>query len=98
MFAKIKYSNFIDAVKLQMNVPKNSVVKAVLKDDSGFVCSSFEKNLTRDFQELIWSDLNHLPYGRYTIEVSQGDDELKMNLVKRVWNARNHSARLNYFM
>lgn len=42
------------------------------------------KKILNDKEELTWSGLNDLPYGRYTLELSQGDDEMKMNLVKRV--------------
>jgi hypothetical protein len=34
--------------------------------------------------EVIWRGLNNLPYGVYTLELTQGDDELKMKLVKRI--------------
>jgi len=34
--------------------------------------------------ELIWRGLNNLPYGVYTLELTQGNDEMKMRLVKRV--------------
>ena len=35
-------------------------------------------------QTLTWRGLNDLPYGIYTLELSQGEDELKMRLVKRI--------------
>ena len=72
MFAKIKSSFFIDALRLQINTPKGNFLRGVLKDDTGNVCRTIEK------------DILTLPYGRYTLELSHGDDEMKMNLVKRV--------------
>lgn len=84
MFAKIKSSVFIDAVKLQLTTLKGNSLRAVLKDDKGSICRTIEKNMDTDREELIWSGLNDLPYGRYTLELSQGNDEMKMNLVKRV--------------
>jgi hypothetical protein len=33
---------------------------------------------------LTWKGLNDLPYGVYTLELSQGEDEMKMRLIKRV--------------
>ncbi len=84
MFAKVKSSVFIDALHLQLNAPKGKNLRGVLKDDTGSVCRTLEKNILTDREELTWEGLNDLPYGRYTLELSQGDDEMKMNLVKRV--------------
>jgi hypothetical protein len=84
MFAKIKSSNFIDALRLQLTTPKGSPLHGVLKDDKGSVCSTWEKESSKDQEELTWSGLNDLPYGRYTLELSHGSDEMKVSLVKRV--------------
>ncbi len=84
MFAKVKSSVFIDALQLQLNAPKGKCLRGVLKDDKGSVCRTMEKNILTDREELTWEGLSDLPYGRYTLELSQGDDEMKMNLVKRV--------------
>ncbi len=84
MFAKIKSSVFIDAVKLQLTTLKGNSLRGVLKDDRGSICRTIEKDIDTDREELTWSGLNDLPYGRYTLELSQGNDEMKMNLVKRV--------------
>ena len=84
MFAKVKSSVFIDTLKLQLNAPKGNCLRGVLKDDKGSICRTLEKNILNDKEELTWGGLNDLPYGRYTLELSQGDDEMKMNLVKRV--------------
>lgn len=84
MFAKVKSSNFIDALQLQLTTPKGKCLRGVLKDDSGSICSTIERDIATDKEELTWSGLNDLPYGKYTLELSQGEDEMKMNLVKRV--------------
>jgi len=84
MFAKVKSSVFIDAVQLQLNTPKGNCLRGVLRDDKGSICRTIEKDIDNDRGELTWTGLNDLPYGRYTLELSQGDDEMKMNLVKRV--------------
>ena len=55
-----------------------------MKDDKGSVCRTIEKDIVTEKEELTWEGLNDLPYGRYTLELSQGDDKMKMNLVKRV--------------
>ncbi|HEX7845319.1 MAG TPA: hypothetical protein VF476_05910 [Chitinophagaceae bacterium] len=89
MFAKVKSSVFIDALQFELTAPKGNCVKGVLKDDAGSICSTLEKNMTADGEKFTWSGLNHLPYGRYTLELSHGTEEsdnnrLKMDLVKRV--------------
>lgn len=84
MFAKIKSSIFIDALQLQLTTPAGSCLRGVLKDDTGSVCRTIEKNNLATAEIITWNGLNDLPYGRYTLELSQGDDLVKMNLVKRV--------------
>ncbi len=84
MFAKVKTSVFIDRLQLQLNAPKGNFLRAVLKDDKGSVCRIIERDIVTEKEELTWEGLNDLPYGQYTLELSQGDDEMKMNLVKRV--------------
>lgn len=89
MFAKVKPSIFIDALQLELTALNGNFLKGVLKDDSGSICSVLEKNVSKDKENLTWTGLNDLPYGKYTIELSQGEDEpdtyqVKMNLVKRI--------------
>ncbi|MBN8688765.1 MAG: hypothetical protein J0M10_17235 [Chitinophagales bacterium] len=85
MFAKLKSSMFIDALQLQFTAVKSyHPLRVVLKDDQGCVCRSFERKMSHDKEELNWTGLNDLPYGRYTLELSHGEDEMKMHLVKRV--------------
>jgi hypothetical protein len=84
MFAKVKSSVFIDALQLQLNAPKGNCLRGVLKDDKGSICRTIEKDIATGGEILNWEGLNDLPYGKYTLELSQGDDEMKMNLVKRV--------------
>jgi hypothetical protein len=84
MFVKVKSSNFIDALQLQLSMPKGNWLRGTLKDDKGSVCRTLEKKVIREPEVLTWDGLNDLPYGKYTLELSQGEDEVKMNLVKRV--------------
>lgn len=84
MFAKVKSSVFIDALQLELTAPNGECVRGVLKDDTGTVCRTIEKNIPQDRRELTWNGLNDLPYGQYTLELSQGEDEMKVKLVKRV--------------
>jgi hypothetical protein len=84
MFAKVMPSNFIDALKLQLISHEGSFLRAILKDDKGSVCSVLEKTIAFGEKELTWTGLNDLPYGKYTLELSQDNDEMKLNLVKRI--------------
>ena len=84
MFAKVKSSVFIDRLQLQLNTPKGNCLRGVLKDDTGSICRTLERDIAMEKEELTWEGLSDLPYGRYTLELSHGDDEMKMNLVKRV--------------
>jgi hypothetical protein len=84
MFLKIKSAVFIDRLTFEVDQPQECMLKAVLKDDSGSICSAYEKQVKNGQQVLDWDGLNDLPYGVYTLEVSRGDDEVKMRLVKRV--------------
>lgn len=84
MFAKVKPTVFIDSLKFELTAQDSHSFKAILRDDQGFVCSSLEASMPVRNNEVIWRGLNNLPYGVYTLELSQGSDEMKMRLVKRV--------------
>jgi len=89
MYAKVKSSVFIDALHLELTAPVGQCLRAVLKDDLGVVHSTLEKDMVADHEQFTWSGLNDLPYGKYTLELSQGENEpdsyrVKMQLVKRV--------------
>ncbi|HTQ67013.1 MAG TPA: hypothetical protein VMI12_19610 [Puia sp.] len=82
MFLKLKSAVFID--RLTFEVDQQCMLKAVLKDDRGSICSAMEAEITKGHQVLDWNGLNDLPYGEYTLEVSKGTDEMKLRLVKRI--------------
>lgn len=84
MFAKVKSSVFIDTLQLQLNAPKGNCLRGVLKDDCGIICRTLEREIHTDIEELTWEGLNDLPYGRYTLELSHGKDEISLSLVKRI--------------
>lgn len=84
MFAKVMPSTFIDALKLQLTSTKDEFLRGILKDDQGSICRTLERLMGAGEKEFTWTGLNDLPYGKYTLELSQGEDEMKMNLVKRV--------------
>jgi hypothetical protein len=84
MFAKVKSSMFIDALQLELHAPKGNCLRGILKDDKGSICGTLVRDINAGQEYVTWSGLNDLPYGRYTLELSQGEDEMKMNLVKRI--------------
>ena len=85
MFLKIKSPNFIDRLSLEINQTQKSLLKAVLKDDSGAICSIMQKELDFGQQFLDWEGLERTCLmALYSLEVSQGADEMKMRLVKRI--------------
>lgn len=83
MFAKVKPQVFIDTLTLELSSPERKAIKAVLKDEGGAVCRHLESEAS-SHRSLIWSGLSDLPYGVYTIELKQGENEMKMQIVKRV--------------
>ncbi len=84
MFAKVKPTVFIDSLKFELMAQEETSFKAILRDDHGCVCSTLEAPMPVKDNELVWRGLNNLPYGVYTLELTQGNDEMKMRLVKRI--------------
>jgi hypothetical protein len=88
MFAKVKSSVFIDALHLDLSMPKGNSLRGILRDDKGCICRTLEKKVMREPDALTWDGLNDLPYGKYTLELSHGEageaDPIEVKLVKRV--------------
>lgn len=84
MFAKLKSQVFIDGFRMEVSAPKGNCIRGILRDEKGSVCSTIEKNVETENEEFIWNGLSDLPYGRYSLYLTHGDDEMRVNLVKRV--------------
>jgi hypothetical protein len=84
MFVKVKSSVFIDALHLQLSMPKGNCFRGVLKDERGLICRTIEKKIIREPEQVTWDGLNDLPYGKYTLELSHEEEAMSLNLVKRV--------------
>ena len=84
MFAKIKPSIFIDALQVELSSLRGNLLRGILRDDNGSICSTLEKNIMQENEQFSWTGLNDLPYGKYTVELSQGEDEMTVSLVKRI--------------
>lgn len=84
MIAKIKSATFIDTLRVELNSPPCSPLKAVLRDEKGSVCTELETPQDTGASEITWKGLNDLPYGVYTLELTHGADNVRFRLVKRV--------------
>ena len=84
MIAKLKSSTFIDSLSFELGSCSQNPLKAVLRDEKGSVCSQLETTLPKDQPNVTWKGLNDLPYGVYTLVLSQGEDELTLKTVKRI--------------
>ena len=84
MIAKLRSSTFIDTLQFELAACTQNCLKAVLRDEQGSICSQLETTITQAKPEVTWKGLNDLPYGVYTLELSQGDDELRLKMVKRI--------------
>lgn len=84
MFVKVKSSVFIDALHFQLSMPTGNFLRGVLKDERGLVCRTMEKKVAKEPEALTWDGLNDLPYGKYTLELTHEEEEMKLSLVKRV--------------
>lgn len=84
MFAKIKSSNFIDALQFDLVHHADCSLKGVLKDEKGSICSTMEREIPVTENRVYWRGLEDLPYGKYILELTQGAEKMKVNLVKRI--------------
>jgi hypothetical protein len=83
-FASVKSPIFTDTLYIQFASCLQGMIEAILMDEYGTVCSRLEATLAEDEQEYTWKGLNDLPYGIYTLQLSQGTNEMNMRIIKRV--------------
>jgi hypothetical protein len=84
MIAKVKSATFIDSLQFELVAASQILLKAVLRDEKGSICSQLETTFMQNEPEITWKGLNDLPYGVYTLELSQGEDKVRLRMVKRV--------------
>ncbi|MBA4166191.1 MAG: hypothetical protein H0X41_01355 [Chitinophagaceae bacterium] len=84
MIAKVKSATFIDTLQFELIATSQRLLKAVLRDEKGSVCGQLETTFLQTEPEITWNGLNDLPYGVYTLELSQGEDQVRLRMVKRV--------------
>lgn len=84
MFAKIKSSNFIDALQFELTEHRDCSLKGILKDEKGSICRTLERDVPGNQKQVYWRGLDELPYGKYTLELSSGSEKMRVHLVKRI--------------
>jgi hypothetical protein len=84
MFARPKFPVFIDSVVFEFTQSTTATLHAVLQNEDGSVCSMLDAEIPTGIKSYRWNGLDHLPYGIYTLIFSQGGEEHKMRMVKRV--------------
>jgi len=84
MLPRVKTAVFIDFLNLEVDELSYSSVSAVLKDEDDKVMLNLNLNVPKGEKQIRWNGLNNLPYGIYSLELSNGEEKSKIRLVKRV--------------
>lgn len=85
MLAKPKFPVFINAVVLELDqFERPSSLHAILKDEKGSVMSSLSTTIEEDQTDINWDGLDNLPYGVYSLELTDGERQARIRMVKRV--------------
>ena len=84
MLPRVKTAVFIDFLNLEVDELSCSTVSAVLKDEDDKVMLNLNLNVPKGEKQIRWNGLNNLPYGIYSLELSNGEEKSKIRLVKRV--------------
>lgn len=83
-FASLRTPIFTDTLCFQLVHCLQGLIEGILLDEHGTVCRRIETELSENTQEFTWDGLNDLPYGIYTLQLSQGSNEMNMRIIKRV--------------
>jgi hypothetical protein len=84
MLPKVKTAVFIDFLNLEVDELSCPSVSAVLKDEDDKVMLNLNVKVPKGQKQIRWNGLNNLPYGIYSLELSNGEEKSKIRLVKRV--------------
>lgn len=85
MLAKPKFQVFINTVVLELDqYQRPSSLVATLKDEQGSVMSCLSTDIEEDQTNVNWDGLDNLPYGVYSLELTDGKRESKTRMVKRI--------------
>jgi len=83
-FASLKTPIFTNALCVRLASCLQGLIMGILLDEHGTVCRQVEAELTENSREFTWDGLDDLPYGIYTLQLLQGNNEVNMRIVKRV--------------
>lgn len=84
MLAKTKSFSFIDKLTIELEETEQGPLHVVLKSEDGKICCKTEKKISNGKHSINWEGLDHLPYGVYTLECSQGEEMVRVKTVKRI--------------
>jgi len=84
MIVRPKFPVFIDTVVFEFSQPSTTSLHAELQNEEGSICSKLDADIPTGISSYQWNGLNHLPYGIYTLIFSEGGEEQKIRMVKRV--------------
>lgn len=84
MLVKTKSFSFIDKLTIELEETEKGPLHVVLKSEDGKIYCKTEKKINNGKHQIDWDGLDHLPYGIYTLECSQGKDLVKVKTVKRI--------------
>jgi hypothetical protein len=83
-FASLRTQLFVDSLQIHLNSRSADSIMGILRDEKGMICRQLQTTLAENSSELSWKGLEDLPYGIYTLQLSQGENEMLLRLVKRV--------------
>lgn len=84
MLAKSKSPVFIDNLVIEVDEVLSAPLQVILRSEDGEICGKMEKRISPHTRSICWEGLNDLPYGRYTLECTQGAEVVELKLVKRI--------------
>ncbi len=84
MLVKTKSYSFIDKLTIELEEAVRGPVHVVLKSEDGKIYCKTEKKISNGNHLIDWEGLDHLPYGVYTLECTQGEDMVRVKTVKRI--------------
>ena len=85
MLAIPKFQVFINTVVLELSDDhRPSTLHAILKDEKGSVWSRLSTEIEEDQTNITWEGLDNLPYGVYSLELTDGEQRTKIRMVKRI--------------
>jgi len=80
--ARVIQNPFKDIIRIQLDVPQKATVYMKLLDISGRLLDSRETPLPRGAQIIEWDGLNRLANGIYTLNISYGNEQKNIRLIK----------------